>query len=479
MVKFMQDDYKMTDKFEYKGMWWLPDNPTNQIAGTLRFSPDDGAILDLQGNFKDINDINNISAAKIILGNSFDGENISLHGCHSGFRRTRLLLPSTASWLFDVGMVFIGAHLPKKEDAKFKNICIHYSHLDEWVGISGFDRSLPVVANNETVIKYKLPEPILANIDDYKISICFAFTPPSFSYLQKEATIKQKVYIKIESSEERSLNEYWKIIYHISNFLSLGVMGSVYPLFVEGTTETTKVIKKNNITHYPPVEIYYKEPDMPKVFRNIMPDQMHFTFGDIRDRFESFLQNWFKKIDLLEPVYDLYFGTLHNSLVYLNKWFLDLVYAIESYHSRKYGGMYLSNEEFKPTYDTLIRSIPGGIGGGLRDKLKNYLKYGNRFSLRKRLEDIYDKHQIILNSLIHDKDKSIEDIVNTRNYLTHFDEELKDKAKTGNMLFFRIKDLKIMIEVCLLIEVGFTQEEILRLFGRCRKRDREFMPFIF
>jgi len=42
----------MIEKFEYKGIWWLPDKPKERISGTLKFTPDEGAILDLIGSFK-------------------------------------------------------------------------------------------------------------------------------------------------------------------------------------------------------------------------------------------------------------------------------------------------------------------------------------------------------------------------------------------------------------------------------------------
>ena len=66
----------MMDKFEYEGIWWLPDEPEKQVSGTLRFTPNEGAILDLIGSFKDIKEIN-----KIILGISSNGKNITLHKC--------------------------------------------------------------------------------------------------------------------------------------------------------------------------------------------------------------------------------------------------------------------------------------------------------------------------------------------------------------------------------------------------------------
>jgi len=64
----------MMDKFEYKGRWWLPDKPEKRISGTLRFTPNEGAILELIGSFKDTKDINKMLEPEIILGISSNGK---------------------------------------------------------------------------------------------------------------------------------------------------------------------------------------------------------------------------------------------------------------------------------------------------------------------------------------------------------------------------------------------------------------------
>ena len=71
----------MIKEFEYKGIWWLPDNPEKRISGTLRFTPNEGAILDLIGSFKDIKNINKTLEPEIVLGISSNGKNITLYKC--------------------------------------------------------------------------------------------------------------------------------------------------------------------------------------------------------------------------------------------------------------------------------------------------------------------------------------------------------------------------------------------------------------
>lgn len=462
----------MVEEFEYKGVWWLPDKPEKRISGTLRFTHSEGAVLDLIGSLKDIQDMNKTLEPEIILGVSSNGKNISLHKCFE--TKSTLSFPGFQTSSFYANVVFIGAHFQKKEDIKFKKISIHYSHLDEWVNLSGFNIQ-HFFDKKEVIIKYKLPESIQASVgEDYKIFIDIRANGPIRSIIQKEASIKQRIYIRIELSEEKSFDKYLNIMHHIQNFLSLGIMESTYPLAIEGITEANKEIIKDKV-YYSPVEIYYELPNISKTTKTILPFDMLFTFNDISNRFEIFLRNWFEKADLLKPICDLYFGTLYNPHMYLEHRFLSLIQAIESFHQRIYGGEYLSDKEYKHVYDLLMNAIPDSVKRDFRESLENKLKYGSEFSLRKRLKEIFNTYEEILNKFIKNKKVFIKKVIDTRNYQTHHDEDLRERAVSEEELYRLTEKLKILLEICLLTELGFTSKEIRNLFSRNRRFRYEFI----
>lgn len=453
----------MSEKFEFKGIWWLPDKPEEQISGTLRFVAAEGAVLELIGSFKDLQDMNKILEPEIILGISSNGKNITLYKCFE--TNSTISIPGFLTSSFYVHVVYVGVHFRKAEEIKFKNLSIHYLHLDEWTNISGFDIKY-LMEEKEVIIKYKLPEPFQANIDDeLKILINFRFAGPEHSIFQNEATIKQTTEIKVETPEAKPFKDYRKIMYQIQNFLTLGITEPVYPLAIYGITEENREVI-NDKTFYPPVEIFYELRDIPLSPKILYPSDMLFTFGDISGRFDSFLRNWFEKVDLLEPIYDLYFGTLYNPRMYSEQKFLSLVQAIESFHQRIHGGEYMSVEEYEPVYDALVNAIPDWVSSDLKYRLKEYLKYGREFSLRKRMKDIIYIYQANTDRFIGNKNAFIEKVVDTRNYQTHHDEDLKERAAGGEELDRLTQKLKVLLEVCLLTELGFSSEEIKGLFSR-------------
>jgi hypothetical protein len=94
------------------------------------------------------------------------------------------------------------------------------------------------------------------------------------------------------------------------------------------------------------------------------------------------------------------------------------------------------------------------------------MQYLHEYSLRKRLEAIVDSCGNILNVIIPDKGTFIEDVYNTRNFLTHYDKSLEGKAKKGDELYKRTQQLKFLIEVCLLKEMGISNGDIAKLVSR-------------
>ncbi len=453
------------DGFEYEGIWWLPDNPQKQISGTLRFTPEEGATLDLIGTFKD--SINEMLNPDIILGISSNGKEITLYKCFE--IRSNVSFPGLLTSSFYADVVFVGAHFQKNEDIRFKEMSIYYLYLDEWVNISGFKIQLEF-DEKEMLIKYESPASIQAGIDkDYKIFIGFGVTYPTLSIVQKEVNIKQRTYIRIEPSVEKSLDEYWNIMGYIQNFLSLGIMEPVYPLIIRGITEVNKKMIDGRPCNRS-VEIYYRLPEISKAPKTLLPHDMLFTFKDISDRFEVFLKNWFEKANTLRPVYDLYFGTLYNSRMYLQHQFLSLIQAIEAYHRRKFEGKYLSDGDYEPIYEEFKKLINKlNIESSFKEALKSKLKYGNEYSLRKRLKDLFEKYKEVVDDLIKDKDVFINKVVDTRNYLTHYDKNLRKKTVDGELLYYVTQQLKIVVEICLLSELGFNCEEIKNLLARNRR----------
>lgn len=446
--------------FEYEGLWWLPSNPEQKVSGTLRFSFNDGATLDLIGSFKSVNDLKELLNPEIILGISSNGKNITLYKCLES--SSQFSAPGLLTSSFKASVILVNAHFKKNEDMLFEELAINYSNLDNWANISGFDIKYP--SNQKgTLIKYTVPSPVEVEINpELKISFDVHVDYPARSIVQKKACIKQKIFLTIKPSNPQYLEKYWKIAGLVRNYLALGVMEPVYPLVIEGKTQGVKMDLGNGKFFYPPVSIFFAQPDI-RLHKEKQPLNMLFTLQDIREILELTIKNWFEKEEVLKPIYDLYFGTLYNPRMYVHHRFLSLVQAVESYHRRKWSNQEIKPEEHKIRIKEILESIPKKYKNWLKWKLK----YSNEPSLQNRLNEILTKHSKILSGIL-DKSSFIEKTVNTRNYLTHYDPELKEKSVDGIELYYIAEKLKLILTICFLKELGFSSDIIEKLISRAR-----------
>lgn len=463
----------MIERFEYSGMWWLPDKDKEQFPGTLRFDPNEGTVLDLKGSFQKIEDAYGAPDPEIILGHvslgKSVGKNVTLYKCRRIKSNSSYLGQSASTSLFNIYDAFIGVHFKEKEDIRFRKLSIHYSYLDEWVNIHGLNIQ-PSLDGKEIVIKYSKPESICANIgENYKVSIDFETIDRTFSTIKKGISVKERTYITIEASEEKSYDEFFGIVHQIQKSLSLWVMEPVYPLTIKGLTESNKEERKGE-DYYPPVEIYHGLRDIPKVPERLPVPDMVFTFKNISGKFEGFLKNWFEKIDLLEPVYDMYSESLYSPFMSLENKFLNAIHALESYHRRTYCGEYLRVADYKKIRGALVAAIPDVVKGPFKDSLKSRIEFGYEVSLRSRLKEIIEAHRVVFTELIEGKKSFTNTAVDTRNYYVHRLKERKETVAVGNNLFLLTQQLRILLEICLLAELGFGPSEIKSFLPIMRKK---------
>jgi hypothetical protein len=63
----------------------------------------------------------------------------------------------------------------------------------------------------------------------------------------------------------------------------------------------------------------------------------------------------------------------------------------------------------------------------------------------------------------------IDDIVNTRNYFTHYTDELEKLSAKGGDLLTIIQELRSIITACMLKEIEFSDEEIVQMLSNYKK----------
>jgi hypothetical protein len=431
------------EKPEYKGTWWLPEKPSTIISGSLQFEANGRIVLQLLGALTDAKQPRPQSVP-LILGKSTDGEPITLYGCiqtntHFGIEGVR------TSTFYVVG-VLIGAHYEKPESIVFGSIAVTFPQLDVWIGVTGASVDFP---NRHTLVITRNSSPIVtAVLRDAKISMGFQLAE---SIGIGEISVKYAPSITIEVTTEIQLKKLLDLLGHLRNFFALAACHPVYPESIDGFSETQKTVLTDGKSFRHPIKIVYHGVNWDVPHESVNMRGMLFELRDVRSEFETLMKNWFDKTQLLEPVFETYFGTMYNPGMYLHHKFLSLVQCVESYHRRAVRNCELPPDQAEKRTQEILESAPDVH----KEWLKNKLRYSNEPTLRKRLQELLSSYPFL-----KFEDKDVEDVINTRNYLTHYDENLKALAANEQRLSELSMRLSALTEAILLTELGFSPDKV-------------------
>ncbi|MDF2441566.1 MAG: hypothetical protein JWN98_2550, partial [Abditibacteriota bacterium] len=100
---------------------------------------------------------------------------------------------------------------------------------------------------------------------------------------------------------------------------------------------------------------------------------------------------------------------------------------------------------------------------------KGKLNYSNEVTLHQRLEDIFDTYTAIF-GVYQNQDAFIKRAKDTRNYLTHYDAKSKRKAAQHEELYRLSQSVRMLLEMCLLKELGLADDTIRKILQRGREQ---------
>ncbi|MGZ4881886.1 MAG: ApeA N-terminal domain 1-containing protein [Halobacteriota archaeon] len=475
------------EEFTCIGEWWIPQgpNPINsepKCFGTLTFSRGEGIKLDIMGWLENKLPDNVVGdRVGMIWGTSIEGEVITLTEC----QRAGMTMGKVWTESYTVREVFASKNVwfAPDEDITFTSLQLQYTHLAEWVGISGFQPSgeeelNAYIRDKKARIEYKRPNkrgPIL--LKDYEISIEFGNNWPGIVPTQQEATVKQYTWLTIEpaNSKDIPLHDVRVLANVIRNFLSLMMYDNpILPVTIEGTVNiggaTEEESNANIRVLYVPIEA--KSPNE-KVTRH----DVIFPYEDVTDIWERALNKLaFIEDGKLKSAFNEFFAEYFTPPKFTEDKFMATLRALEILHLQmKEKDCYISKEEYnKKLLKKLSEQIDkarlkGDISQEFQESLKKRLSYSYRYSLSTRLDDLLTEYGEEFLTLFVGKNKNdfIQDIVATYRWLTHSDKECKGEAfDTGSELAILNLRLQLFAVVLLLHYIGIPGEKIDNIFKR-------------
>lgn len=276
-----------------------------------------------------------------------------------------------------------------------------------------------------------------------------------YELLKEEINLKQHGIIEIVYSKESSFKEFLAVFNKLKRLFEIALLSTIR---VEKIYAFSNKIRNNygDKSFERQIDVYGRS--IKAVEEENIERSKRFNWISLSDLINNnSVAAYIDKHDKLEPVIDLYIELFYLKGNTVTRTFLNVVQALETYHSR-----FITNDlkVFKKRIDTLVQGLPSTNV----DYVKKALMANSKgfITLESRLADLlYAEGNMYFDTgdLKHIDFPSV--IAHTRNYYIHYDEEIKKNYKvfTPDELIIYKEVLFQILEYYILSELGFSADE--------------------
>jgi len=418
---------RLSEPIEKSGYFWLPAKPDNRLPGILRVSETGETNVEVIGIFGDTLAELNDSTPEIgrIVGVIENGDIITLDHCF--YRNRNISFGGISKSTIHANFLLRGVQYDEGEPVTFSRFRFSVEGLDEWLSVSG----LSVEHNcseRSASIHFNPPKEIAVQLaDGIGFSVTFCWTLPGIPIVT-EAKITQKAYITLKSESLRPLEDFLALVFKLNNFLCFATDETVSLDSATGFSHEITREVGNGEKREVPIAVYYESTPVSEGRPKLHWHNMLFRYGYIANQLEPILNSWLTNYEISAPAFNLYFASKSGAHKYLEGRFLSLAQGIETLHRRNSHETHMLDEEF----DQLVVTIVEGCPSVRREWLLKKLEYANELPLRKRIKQMLEPFESIYGSS-KERKQFIGKVIDTRNYLTHYDPKLGSKLPMGRL----------------------------------------------
>jgi len=405
----------MLEKQEYKGVWFLPEKPEHQVAGTLYFTPNETICLELIGDFSD-DYLENYKERQVIHGivkTQTGVSKITLFDClnYGGSSRNYVQNCELSFGKYNCQYILLGKHLASMEDSNFYGIRVSFPLFNDWYKYNKI----------KSDIKY----------DSATFSFGYDAGNTRTHELNENMTLKligaqgyetkgheyflfEDSYVELCSTEKSPFVKLLTNVGWFKDFYSFAAMTAI---------PFSEIVLDDNDGF---ASLYYIAEEKFEKKGSRYSDFL-FTFENIEQDFGTIIKNWYEKKENSEPIIQHLITSVTYRRFSKNSDFLTLIQAIEGYYNR------FEKEE----------------------------------SLATILTNLYEKYKDI--SLIALNNVDIKSVVDSRHYYTHILPAGKKKNVYKDWELVEVREkLKPLLICCILSLIGLSNEKIEELLSKHR-----------
>lgn len=436
---------RIEERIEKKGRFWVCGREDEKVSGILTI--EEGGRIELEvfellGGF-DSHYFDRIGG--VIEGGGY----VTL--IRSFYKYKAIPLGAVSSSIIHVHKALLGVYLEEDDDEEVNFFSFATDCLDEWVGVGGTQ-----VENfkHGVVVRYEQPEKIVYKLNNgMDLEVRFEYSLPGAGSLTR-SVVEQRAVFCLCSSEYFKIDDFIEIASRLVNFLGFAIDDTVSIKKVR--VSSGKIYRENGEEKFPvPISVYYESIPYSERVPKKHWRQMLFCYREIESNAGDIINNWMSSYEALAPSFRLYFTTKTGGQKYLEGKFLALVQGLETYHRRTSDEKEMGREKYKAMIESVFSSCPDEYVPWLKRKLS----HGNEISLRTRIDLIMSPFEKYFGSY-EERKGLVSMIVATRNYLTHYNEGIKGRARGAKDLAEACRKMEAIFQLHFLRMIGLTCEEV-------------------
>jgi hypothetical protein len=446
----------MSEVDSREGSWWLPDDPDTEVAGRLEASAE-SVQLHLIGSFRDVLGAFGGDAMRYsrIYGVA-DGKLVTLFDCIETSHK--FSAPGTQKQELIAHWALVGAHVT---DLRVRRVLLRTTYMPEWVEPPILSAHIGDDDTRSASIRYDPPDDLECNFGDAQINLRYGWSSGGDRF--RNASLEEIVSFDVQLGAPTEFADVQtEYLVPLQNLITLATDHpnaithiSVWPA-EESEIEASQV----------PVAVYY-----PAIFRpgrgghKFHPDDPYFRLADIIGDYCRYVTSWLAVAERLRSVCNLFFSNQYAPPQFSETRFLVAAQAVELFHRLTAEG----EKDPPDVHAARLAAILDAAPPEHAEWLENALRHSNDKRLRRRLRELVERIHPVIGDLFPNPSDFAHDVVATRNYFTHWDPEGEGAAAAGAALIALTNRLQVMLQVLLMLELGFPIERCAELVARTRR----------
>jgi hypothetical protein len=369
------DPLNLDESAEWAGLWWLPDDPDQQVPGVLRYEPEDGLVLSLIGAFED-RVMSNPSPGVVrvheghrmwdVIHGVAEHREITLLACvpNSSKRTFGAQVKSPDKQTVMATTALIGAHISGEDDAAFSAAEVSVEDLGLWAASSVFEGFIGAhdgKPDGSGSISVRPSEAQSVVVDGTEFRLSHRHTLPFFDQ-RRGVTVgrmRDTVFVQIVPTDPFSLSGALGTASLVQDLIALATHRAAGVIWLRlELAEADSVPRGDRSSLRRNADVLYSPSVLGKHdAKAVDHNRVFFTCASFP--FEEVVPRWCEAHGRLQAATNMILGLRYAPARYVENNLLTAVGAAEVLHrGLGIGGRPMPADEFKPMREAMLAHVP-------------------------------------------------------------------------------------------------------------------------